>query len=333
MKPSNPIVRIPQPCHEDWGKMKPEEKGRFCSSCEKVVVDFTSKSDQEIIDILQQRSGQKTCGHFRSTQVDSPLQSNTGTQNIRWHPLRIFAASLLLVFGSTLFSCRDQNDESLFIGNITVPAEQSEKSYSTLGEPTLLPPIVTEENTIPSSPAKTDTCFTEPMLMGDIIEVNYPDSTANENTNALEEDTLIVDPMTGGISYDPGPEPPDSSQESANTLNVRGHMGVTYFVDGVKVFVPTSEECPTTLPTNGLLIYPNPGTGIFNLNYTLCRDADVVIQVLDSRGRLILEPVHILQQHNGKYVIPADLSGQPAGLYIVRMIINDEIISQQVILQ
>ena len=36
---SKPI--IPNPCHEDWNKMTPEDKGRHCSVCDKVVIDFT----------------------------------------------------------------------------------------------------------------------------------------------------------------------------------------------------------------------------------------------------------------------------------------------------
>jgi hypothetical protein len=35
-------LQIPEPCHEDWNKMTPVHKGRFCDSCEKAVVDFTA---------------------------------------------------------------------------------------------------------------------------------------------------------------------------------------------------------------------------------------------------------------------------------------------------
>ena len=39
---------IAEPCHEDWNAMIPEEKGRFCKSCEKTVIDFTRMSLPEI---------------------------------------------------------------------------------------------------------------------------------------------------------------------------------------------------------------------------------------------------------------------------------------------
>lgn len=44
----NYAISIPKPCHEDWSKMTPSEKGRFCQSCSKSVIDFTQMSQQSI---------------------------------------------------------------------------------------------------------------------------------------------------------------------------------------------------------------------------------------------------------------------------------------------
>jgi hypothetical protein len=54
-------VRIDQPCSENWNKMTPEEKGRFCGKCQKSVVDFTRMRDHEIVDFLTASSG-NVCG-------------------------------------------------------------------------------------------------------------------------------------------------------------------------------------------------------------------------------------------------------------------------------
>ncbi|MDO5856927.1 hypothetical protein Q2490_06465 [Myroides odoratimimus] len=37
-------IEIPEPCHEDWDKMAPQDKGRHCAVCDKVVVDFSKAS-------------------------------------------------------------------------------------------------------------------------------------------------------------------------------------------------------------------------------------------------------------------------------------------------
>jgi hypothetical protein len=39
-------INIPKPCHENWHSMTPKEQGRFCGSCDKIVVDFSKMSDR-----------------------------------------------------------------------------------------------------------------------------------------------------------------------------------------------------------------------------------------------------------------------------------------------
>ena len=41
-------INIPEPCHEDWAQMTSTEKGKFCDSCAKEVIDFTNKSDEQL---------------------------------------------------------------------------------------------------------------------------------------------------------------------------------------------------------------------------------------------------------------------------------------------
>ena len=64
-------ISIPKPCHEDWGAMTPEEKGRFCSVCSKTVIDFTKASDKEIIEHLNKDA--TACGRFVSSQLNRDL--------------------------------------------------------------------------------------------------------------------------------------------------------------------------------------------------------------------------------------------------------------------
>lgn len=53
--------------------MTPAEKGRFCSSCQKVVVDFTILSDAEIINYFKVYKT-KACGRFTSNQLHRKMQ-------------------------------------------------------------------------------------------------------------------------------------------------------------------------------------------------------------------------------------------------------------------
>jgi hypothetical protein len=64
-------ISIPTPCHENWDTMTPDNKGRFCASCQKTVFDFTKSSDREIASILKNTNN--ACGRFRTTQLDREL--------------------------------------------------------------------------------------------------------------------------------------------------------------------------------------------------------------------------------------------------------------------
>lgn len=66
------LVQIPQPCPERWDAMQPTKQGRFCTSCQKTVVDYTAMSDRELVKLLSQPL-QSNCGRFRDEQLNRSL--------------------------------------------------------------------------------------------------------------------------------------------------------------------------------------------------------------------------------------------------------------------
>lgn len=65
-------ITIPKPCHEDFSKMTPTEKGKFCKSCSKEVIDFTNLSSLQLSrEIL---SNKNVCGRFREEQLNQELK-------------------------------------------------------------------------------------------------------------------------------------------------------------------------------------------------------------------------------------------------------------------
>ena len=102
MKQPELIVQIPEPCHENWNKMSPTEKGKFCQVCTKEVVDFTSKSDEELIKHFTTNGN--LCGRFHASQLNRKLIADRKKRN---HWLS-YAATLLLPM--TLFSQEKKSD-------------------------------------------------------------------------------------------------------------------------------------------------------------------------------------------------------------------------------
>lgn len=72
MKKKGTAFTIPEPCHEGWSNMKPVEKGRYCSSCEKVVIDFSGMSDFQIMSFMQEQKG-SVCGRMSTQQLNRTM--------------------------------------------------------------------------------------------------------------------------------------------------------------------------------------------------------------------------------------------------------------------
>ncbi|MBS1622696.1 MAG: carboxypeptidase regulatory-like domain-containing protein [Bacteroidetes bacterium] len=79
-------LTIPTPCHERWDAMTATERGAFCHSCSKEVIDFSAMTDSEVIHWLEKH---KTgCGRFRKEQLDRDMSlPKANTNLLRWKVL------------------------------------------------------------------------------------------------------------------------------------------------------------------------------------------------------------------------------------------------------
>jgi hypothetical protein len=97
-----PNIHIPVPCHENWDAMRPEEKGRFCATCTKVVRDFTDMPVEAIVQEVKAAPAGSICGRVRpnhSAKQELPAQLWLRFPVGR---LRHFLAALVVCFGPHL---------------------------------------------------------------------------------------------------------------------------------------------------------------------------------------------------------------------------------------
>ncbi len=93
---SSRILSIPEPCHESWAAMSPTMAGRHCAACQKTVIDFTLKTDAEILAYLAGATLGRTCGRFYRQQLDRPLQPLAIPVPNRW---RAWLAAAVAIWG------------------------------------------------------------------------------------------------------------------------------------------------------------------------------------------------------------------------------------------
>ncbi len=91
-------LHIPQPCPESWAAMLPTATGRHCTACAKTVVDFTLKTDAEILAYLAGAANGRTCGRFAAGQLERPLQrAAPAAPTARWRAWLAAAVALWAV--------------------------------------------------------------------------------------------------------------------------------------------------------------------------------------------------------------------------------------------
>lgn len=107
-------ITIPEPCHENWTKMTPTEKGKLCEVCTKEVIDFSAQSDEHIIKQLEKNN--TLCGRFSKSQLNRGLK----LERKKGFYLAPYAASLLVPF-------------TLLSNNIQASSSKKYNTYTSLG--------------------------------------------------------------------------------------------------------------------------------------------------------------------------------------------------------
>lgn len=68
MKTKAIAINIAEPCNQNWDLMEKRKDERFCESCQKCVVDFSTYSNSEILKVLTS-SKTDICGRLTNSQL------------------------------------------------------------------------------------------------------------------------------------------------------------------------------------------------------------------------------------------------------------------------
>ncbi|MFT5512104.1 MAG: hypothetical protein ACI8SE_000499 [Bacteroidia bacterium] len=134
-------IHIPEPCTENWNEMSPQQQGRHCDKCDKVVQDFTQMRIDQLFNTV--RSGASTCGRFYNWQLEKdialPVLQNPWTSWIK----KVVVGGF--IFGATV-QAKGQETDADSVSNETIvePMVSTDSNQVVLG--TIIQPIDTSKH-------------------------------------------------------------------------------------------------------------------------------------------------------------------------------------------
>lgn len=130
--------------------MTPNDKGRYCNSCAKTVIDFTSMTDEQVQHFFFDHRHEAICGHFKKSQLHCiviDLPKNIFT--IKMPAWMRFLVACLLIFGISMFPFET-----------TIAGKPASEMYLYQGEPLLkkqdTTPIIKKKTLRPDEAVETE---------------------------------------------------------------------------------------------------------------------------------------------------------------------------------
>ena len=108
--------------------MTPNGNGRYCDSCNKTVVDFTTWNDESIKNYFLKHYGSRICGRFKKEQLDRvTITLPKNIFQLKLSAWKKFLVILLLCFGSSFL-----NIDAGFANNLTFFQGEPKAIYQSL---------------------------------------------------------------------------------------------------------------------------------------------------------------------------------------------------------
>ncbi|NII28240.1 T9SS type A sorting domain-containing protein [Pseudoflavitalea sp. X16] len=245
-------VTIPEPCHENWQQMTPNEQGRHCMSCQKTVVDFTLMSDQEILNHIS-RASSSVCGRFNNDQLNKTYAERkikpSFTFRYAWN---MITAAFLLIGGTADTQLRKTGKKKRAINSSREVEPGAAREYVTLG--IITPPKERSRFSEPPSITVEDDDFgtIKGVVMGKVAppveeEIQFDTTYATLGSVAiilLDTTEPIIDKI----------EPIKCGTADPAVQETTGKMTDTIAMPSMKVPIPNEETDLVVLPVDDTVV-------------------------------------------------------------------------------
>ena len=307
-------LSIPKPCHENWDAMTKADKGRFCASCQKTVIDFTSMSDRQIAEFFK-KPPSSVCGRIYNDQLNSDIV--IPKKRIPW--IKYFFQFTWPAFMLLLKSCGTKENSKGLAKVEKVSHTEHEVSMTSIGYIMPGQELMISEIT----PVDTTVNLAEEKLItqGLIIE----DATKKDTVINREADSVAMPIDTldeAEVEY----KQMDTVVVTAYSHTTTGKiiMGGISSVCTVKNFEAKQDTVREEIHSSETVtfkVYPNPvKTGsVLTISLEGSDDFPQQIQILSASGQLISQ----IKQNEKEYAAVTNIqipSNITAGIYFLQMI-------------
>lgn len=157
-------LSIPTPCHENWDAMTPVEKGRFCDSCQKQVVDFSNMSDRQVAEFFKKPTTGSVCGRFMTDQLDRDIEISK--KRIPW--LKYFFQFTIPAFLVSLKVSAEKTQGKVLL-TTTSPVKPPKINISKVNGLKVSPIDTSIESTSPAFENGTSQVCTNPLTNANVL--------------------------------------------------------------------------------------------------------------------------------------------------------------------
>lgn len=324
--------KIPQPCHENWQKMTSVEQGKFCTACQKTVVDFSLMSDPEIILHISKSSG-NICGRFMPEQLGRDINISEEKKILTWK----YAWNILLALFLSSSEAGAQTETKL--GKIQVIHKRVEPEQAIKRIPDIDKVNQIRQATVVDAEDSTAISFASIMLPGEkrglAADINgkfYLDDGLIEGDTIIvsavgyQPRTIIVTTMMGSVNF-----PLIQLHKSVELMGdiavigynaerrsaIAGGLSVIY---KNTIFETIKDTLVNAFANNSIRIFPNPVAkgSVLHLQLAVKEQGDYSLQIVNAKGQIVKKEIFSIQMKNQlkQLFIQNDY---PGGVYFIRM--------------
>jgi len=309
-------LHIPVPCHENWDKMSAQQQGRFCLSCQKTVVDFTTMTDEQILSFFKIASS-RTCGRFSTDQLNRNLVP-APQRSLGWFKYFIHFIIPALLVSSKSYAQGEVSNKPVVCstriqGDTTIMPIKGEVKRAPATKTIAGRVVDTQANPLPGV-----TIMIKGTRKGTVT-----DAQGNFNIDAKSSDHLVA-LYAGYSSYEWTVD--ENLQVIPLTIVLDAMMMGDIRITALPKRKPTifhdfKKKVSDSLSGSRLTVYPNPLTiqSRVTVEYSCRKSGNYTIGLLDVNGKLVqIERVNVESKLLRKEIAMNKLF--VAGTYMIQIV-------------